>query len=185
MRHSEVLIVPVLMLADYYLTIVGAKLAQSGYRAHFKSASYELNPIWRGDVAKLRWFNPRHLLLAALLTALLLFAAEASDTLDPWFFPVMFGMVLGAFTPIITQHLGNILTFEFMRRNPNEVEGSVTFSMRYAIVASIAQGMTVLVVLALVAWLTQVPIAYGMLAGAGVLMLARFSWFARAKRGAR
>ncbi len=54
--------------------------------------------------------------------------------------------------------------------------------MRYAIVASLAHGFTVLALLAVVAVLTQELIIYGMLAGAGVLTLARFRWLRAAKR---
>src|SRR5512147_2377148 len=107
MRHPEVLLVTALLLADYYLTLWGAALAEQGYRRHFRNPSYELNPIGRGDVAQRRLFNPRHLALTAALTVLLIWASETGDALSPWFFPVMFGMVLGAFVPILCQHVGN------------------------------------------------------------------------------
>lgn len=180
MHHPEVLIVTALLLADYYLTIWGAALAEQGYRQHFKSASYELNPTWRGDVAKKRLFNPRHLLLTAVLTALLLWASETGDSLTPWFFPVMFGMVLGAFVPILCQHVGNIFMFDFLRRNPGDVEGAVTTTMRYAIMVSLAYSLPVLAPLAIAAAYTHDPLVIGMLVGAGVLTLARLSWLRRA-----
>ncbi|NJO35287.1 MAG: hypothetical protein HC869_21545 [Rhodospirillales bacterium] len=182
MRHPELFLAPALLLADYYLTLWGAQLAERGYRNHFKSASYELNPVWRDDVAKLKWFNWRHLLLAGIVTALLWWAGETDVLFDDWFFPLMFGMVLGALIPIICQHIANIYTFDFLRRNPNEITGEVTFSMRYAIVASLAHGVTVLVLLIVAAALTQAPVVYGMLLGASVLTLARFNWLRAAKR---
>lgn len=180
MHHPEVFIVTALMLADYYLTMWGAALAEQGYRQHFKTPSYELNPIWRGDVAKKRMFNPRHLVLAAVLTALLIWAGETGDALSPWFFPVMFGMVLGAFVPILCQHVGNIFMFDFLRRHPSEIEGAVTTTMRYAILVSLAYSLPVLAPIAIAAWYTRDPLVIGMLIGAGVLTLARFSWLRRA-----
>jgi hypothetical protein len=179
MRHPEIFLATALLLADYYLTLWRAKLAEHSYRHHFKSASYELNPVWRGDVAKLNWFNWWHLLLAGVVTALLWRAGETDVWFEDWFFPLMFGMMLGAFVPIIAQHLGNIFTFDFMRRNPDAVEGVVTFSMRYAVISAIAQGITVLALLVVVAALTRAPIVYGMLLGASVLMAARSSWLKR------
>jgi hypothetical protein len=176
MKHPEVFLVPAMMLADYYLTLWGATLSDGGYRDHFKSASYELNPIWRGDIGKLRRFNPRHLLLTAIATGLLIWAGESDVLFSDWFFPVMFGMVLGAFVPILAQHLGNVFLFDFMRRHPNEVEGVVTFSMRYAVISAIAQGFTVLALLVVIAVLTREPVVVGMLVGASVLMVARFNW---------
>src|SRR5215510_5364993 len=111
MRHPELFLVTALALGDYYLTLLGASLAEQTYRRHFKSENYELNPVWRRDVGRGALFNPRHLLLAAIATGILWWAGEAD--LTPWFFPVLFGMCLGAFVPIIAQHLGNIYMFDF------------------------------------------------------------------------
>lgn len=180
MRHPEIFIATAMLLADYYLTIWGAKLALRGYRDHFKSESYELNPVWRDDVAKFKLFNVRHLALAAVMTALLWWAGEMD--VEPWFFPLMFGMVLGAFIPVLCQHVGNIYIFDFMHRHPNEVEGVVTFTMRYSIMASLSQGVSILVLLIVIAALTREMIVFGMLFGAVVLTLARLRWLALAKK---
>src|SRR5262245_6019846 len=61
MLHPEVLLVPVLMVLDYYLTLYGAHLAEQSYRRHFKTEHYELNPIWQRAVARRRWINLWHL----------------------------------------------------------------------------------------------------------------------------
>jgi len=179
MRHPELFLVTALTLADYYLTLLGARMAEQGYRRHFKSESYELNPVWRSDVARVRWFNPRHLALAAVVTAILWWAGETD--FEPWFYPVLFGMCLGAFIPIIALHLGNIYMFDFLRRHPGEIDGAVTVSMRYSIAASLGQGFIVLALLAVVALLAPSPVVFGMLAGSSVLTVARFSWLARAR----
>jgi hypothetical protein len=179
MRHPELFAVTALTLADYYLTLLGAKMAEQDYRRHFKSESYELNPVWRGDVARVRWLNPRHLALAVVITAILWWAGETDFA--PWFYPLLFGMSLGAFVPIIAQHLGNICMFDFLRRHPGEISGAVTVSMRYAIVASLGQGLVVFALLAVVAALAPSPVVFGMLLGSSVLMAARLSWLARAK----
>ncbi len=180
MRHPEVLVLAVLPLADYYLTLWGAALAARGYGRHFKSQSYELNPLWRSDVARGRLFNPRHLLLALALVVVLGLAGELGDDLADWFFPTLFGMVLGAFAPIIAQHVGNIVMFGFLNRHPGEVVGEVTISMRYVILISLTQSLTVLAPLALAAIVSREPLVAGMLVGAGVLTLARLSWLRRA-----
>src|ERR1700752_3744988 len=76
MRHPGFLLLPLLMLSDYLLTIAGARLRLETYERHFRTEHYELNPIWQQAVAKLRWFNPRHLLLTIVLTAIILFCVE-------------------------------------------------------------------------------------------------------------
>jgi len=179
MRHPELFLVTALALGDYYLTLLGASLAEQTYRRHFKSESYELNPVWRRDVGRGALFNPRHLLLAAVITGILWWAGETD--LTPWFFPVLFGMCLGAFVPIIAQHLGNIYMFDFLRRHPGEISGEVTVSMRYAIVISLAQGLVVLAVLLVATVMAPSPFMFGLLAGSSVLTAARFSWLSRAR----
>ena len=47
MRHSEVFLVPLLMLLDYFLTVGGSKLAARKYSQHFKFEHYEMNPFGR------------------------------------------------------------------------------------------------------------------------------------------
>ena len=61
MRHPEVLLAPLLMVADYYLTLLGAHLAEHSYRRHFKTAHYELNPFWQSAMVRRQWINLRHL----------------------------------------------------------------------------------------------------------------------------
>src|SRR3954471_18182323 len=70
-RHPEFLLVPVLMISDYLLTIAGARLRADVYGRHFRTQHYELNPAWQSAVAKLRWFNPRHLLITFAFTVFL------------------------------------------------------------------------------------------------------------------
>ena len=66
------LAVPVLMLLDYLLTILGAKASVRVYRRHFVVPNYELNPLWQESVRKQRWLNPRHLAIVCFATGLLL-----------------------------------------------------------------------------------------------------------------
>jgi hypothetical protein len=42
MRHPEVLLAPLLMVFDYYLTLLGAYLPERAYRRHFKTAASSL-----------------------------------------------------------------------------------------------------------------------------------------------
>ena len=107
MNHPESLLVPVLMLSDYLLTVAGARLRATAYSDHFKTPSYELNPIWKEAIAKLRWFNWRHFALTVILGVLTIGVGESnalSNALAAFFFAcilAMLGVVNG-------RHLGNI-----------------------------------------------------------------------------
>lgn len=62
------ILIPVLMLSDYYLTLIGEKLRQqSESRRLVRLESYELNPLFRKDVARLRWLTGVILLLQQVL----------------------------------------------------------------------------------------------------------------------
>ena len=70
MKHPEIFLLPVFMLADYFLTIYSAVLLDRRYRDFFKINQYELNPLWQKAVASKTWFNPKHLGITALATDL-------------------------------------------------------------------------------------------------------------------
>ena len=53
-----VLVLPLFMLADYYLTLLGERQSKE-YREHYVLKEYEVNPLWQGDVKKQKWFNPK------------------------------------------------------------------------------------------------------------------------------
>src|SRR5215469_12277184 len=99
MNHPVILAVPVLMLLDYVLTILGAKAGVRVYRQHFQSPYYELNPLWQKSVEQLRWFNPRHFIIVCLVASLLVLLDRMpgfpSESLR-----LLVGMLLGAFGSI-------------------------------------------------------------------------------------
>ncbi len=128
MNHPEIIAVPVLMLADYTLTILGAKESAAVYRKHFVLGSYELNPLWRKSVDQIRWFNPRHFSLVCLVTALLIIVDQS--VLPEWPIELGLGMLFGAWGMLCGRHLTNLLIFRFLKRNPEQVSGQVNLSMQ-------------------------------------------------------
>lgn len=129
MKHPEIVAVPVLMLADYALTILGAKSSAAVYRKHFAMASYELNPLWRRSVDQIRWFNPRHLALVVLVTGMLI-VVDQRTSLSRHAIEISLGMLFGAFGSVCGRHLSNLMVFRYLNRCPNEISGQVRMSMR-------------------------------------------------------
>ena len=82
MRYPQILILPVLMLADYFLTVAGAILKDRGYSKHFRSRHYELNPVWQKQIAARKWFSPRHLLTTVITCGALTLIFEFGNTPD-------------------------------------------------------------------------------------------------------
>jgi hypothetical protein len=110
MNHPEVFIIPVMMLADHFLTVWGAILSEKKYRQHFKIEHYELNPLWQKNIASKKWFNPRHLIMVAIIT--LFCFLWSTGWKDPDMVAEgLFGFLTVLFGSIIGGHLANIFIF--------------------------------------------------------------------------
>jgi hypothetical protein len=175
MLFPEAVIVPVLMLADYFLTVAGATARDQGYDQHFKHEQYELNPRWQKDIARKRWFNPRHLLLTVLVSGALILVLERG--LVPRVFAAMFlGALLAVFGAIVGRHLNNLLLFNHLARRKGDVTGAVTMTHAFALSTSLYQTVMVFVPIALLAAVTQNPWLVGAIIGFGSMGLAHLMW---------
>jgi|GEM_PF-1071428 len=184
MRHPEVLLVPILLLSDYYLTLAGAKLAGERYHRHFRLDHYELNPVWQESIAKRRWFNPRHLLLVVLVSAVFFFMASDPEFPDE-LLSGLIGVYFGAHGTVIGKHLSNLLMFRRVKNRPEEIRGEVFMAHSLILAISQAQYISILVPLLLLAGMTRNPMVVGAACGAGLLIAVHGIWRARARRVAQ
>ena len=97
MNYPELLLLPILMFADYFLTVVGAVQKEKKYSNHFTVQNYELNPIWQQDIAQKKWLNLRHILFTVLITVLLIFLTEFFSISPPMTNLSYFGLSLSGF----------------------------------------------------------------------------------------
>ena len=179
MNHPELIAVPILMLADYALTILGAKTSAAVYRKHFTMPSYELNPLWRKSVDQIRWFNPRHIALVALVTVLLILVDQASALPDT--FELVLGMLFGTFGSVCGGHLTNLLLFRYLNRHPNEISGQVHLSLKLMLKISQFTYIGLIPVFTIVVALVPNHYTVGVLLGILALVFAHFMWGRRAK----
>jgi len=115
-------------ISDYLCTIASARLYQASAKAHIViEGSFELNPVFRADVDKLRWVSPRFVTLL-VVTSLLLTGNWFSSHRLPGFEPA-YPAVLGAFLlmecAIHMRHLRNLVSFCGMRRGA--VSGQIAY----------------------------------------------------------
>ena len=110
MKYPEILLLPLLMLADYFLTVTGRVLRDKKYAQHFKFPHYELNPIWQKDIDQIKWLNIRHLLTTLFFTTCLILLFE-TDICPDMFIRGSLGAVLVFYVVIVSNHLTNILIF--------------------------------------------------------------------------
>lgn len=117
-------------IGDYLLTFWGAALRQQGAQEHFltEPSTYELNPIFQGDVARRRLISPRFFIMLGVTTLwfvlarAMLFDIDQSDK-SPYDFAL--GVLMLMEVAVYHRHLGNIVRF-FYYKQPNVVKGQVT-----------------------------------------------------------
>lgn len=178
MDHPGLLLVPVFMLLDYYLTLTGQVLNKKVYAKHFKTESYELNPNWQADVRRERWLNPRHLALVVVMTALFGAFVYLLDWLgaDRRTVDMLLGLFLVLFGTIIGRHLNNITIFLILNRRPHLVSGEITLTQTLVLYLSVAQ--TFIVLVPFVTALVLAPSAFlaGGVLGIALIPLIHLRW---------
>jgi len=181
MRHPEVLLVPVLMVLDYYLTLFGLRLGEQAYLRHFKIPHYELNPLWQAAIVRRQWFNRWHACAVVVVGGMLVLLTEVLSV-ESTLLNLMLGYLLASYGVLLSQHLANVLTFSHLIRRPDEVAGEVRFAQTYVLALSIYQLLPVAAPLALVAIYAPSEFVFGALAGVLMMALMKTAWLARTRR---
>jgi hypothetical protein len=181
MSHPEILALPFLMLADYYLTLYGVALREKGWSQHFKTPHHELNPVWQKSIAEKRWFNPKHLFLTVVLSGVLIyllgFVADDED-----FSRVIVGGLFGIYGTVIGRHIQNLLMCWRMNRRPQEVSGQIIFTHEYALHMSMSQFVPVVIVAVVVAIASADAFAIGAAIGSAYVVFLHLNWMWRAAK---
>jgi hypothetical protein len=181
MRFPEAILLPVLMLADYLLTVAGATARERGYADHFKLEQYELNPTWQQDVARKRWFNPRHLLAMTLVSGIVTLVLEGG-LLPREMAAVLLGALLTVYGAIVGRHVNNLLLFHHVAHRKHDVTGAVTMTHAFALSSSLYQIVMVFVPVAILAAVTLNPWVIGAMMGFGSLAIAHLAWMKHPRR---
>ena len=168
-----------LMLADYYLTILGYYLSNKKYREFFAVEHYELNPELQKPIYQRKLFNPRHLLLV-FLTGFLLYLINFITTY------CYYQMVVGAFSVLFTvmlgRHMFNILTFLYVIKNSDLLSGQVTLSYRFSLKISQYLVLPSLLPMLLVCVIFPHPFVFGGILGIAILYFIHIIWLHKAKK---
>ena len=181
MRHPEVLLAPLLMVSDYYLTLIGAYLAEHSYRRHFKTAHYELNPFWQSAMVRRQWINLRHLAGVVLVGSLLVLLTDVLE-LDDVFVNALLGFVLTRYGLVLGRHLSNVLTFVHPARSPADVTGEIHLSHNFVLSLSIYQLLVAGIPIGLIAIFSPSDFVFGALVAVVALALVNTLWLARARK---
>lgn len=181
MKYPQILLLPLMMFADYFLTVLGAVQREKKYSKHFVVQHYELNPIWQKSIAAKKWFNPRHafsvIVLNAILIALLEFGGlEESSVIT------LLGVLLTLYAMILGRHINNLLVFRYVDCHPDEISGQVSFAHTLTLSISLYQTLIVLIPLILVATFSRSLFAIGGAIGVGMFCVISLRWRRKARR---
>ena len=127
----EILLLPILMIADYYLTILGAVLREKKYGDYFPVETYELNPGYREEIDDKKLFSARFIGQLALNFGILFLASFFLRDHLEFLYWIVLGFYLTLFAYINGLHLSNIANFLFIKSNSDEMKGEIRISHRY------------------------------------------------------
>ncbi|HSG31910.1 MAG TPA: hypothetical protein VLB82_10230 [Thermodesulfobacteriota bacterium] len=181
MNHPEILLLPIMMFADYFLTILGAIKIEQGYSKHFKTEHYELNPQWQQDVKEIKWFNIKHIIVTILVTIGLGYIFE-SFYLPYALIKMLIGCILVLYAMIIGRHITNLLIFSYVNRNPGHISGEVNMTHEFVLYLSLFQTVMVLVPIILIAIFSNSYFSYGGAIGITLFILVNYQWIRKANR---
>jgi hypothetical protein len=119
-------------LADYYLTIYGARLFRDNLGPHIQhEGSYELTPIFRKDVDNLRLFSPAFAwrLIYTMAMFPVIYWLSYSQLGIGWPYLFLAGGLFLRAVPILLRHMRNI-GLGLLAREPGSVQGSVMYTQR-------------------------------------------------------
>ncbi len=188
MDYLKILAVPLLMFADYYLTIIAAILSDRKYGRHIKSGHYELNPIWQTTVSRRRWFSLPHILLVTSITCAMLYwqrFVASNGALEAGLLQFLLGYLVILSLSVVSRHLSSILSFRYVEQNPESLSGEAKMSQELSLKMSQYQVLTVLLPLTPVAIVHPSPFIFGALTSQVFLLLMHFTWVSEQRRKSR
>jgi hypothetical protein len=177
MKYPLILIIPVLMLLDYFLTVAGMRQYQRQYGQHIRLEQYELNPLWQKSIEQNRWFNRRHLFIVLFITIIVVGLSNGTGAPDRDRF--LFGALVTIYLYIIGRHLSNILNFRYIAHNPQQLRGEVVISYRATLKSSQFQVLPALLPLLLAALVVNSYFLFGSVAGLLLFTAVHWIWLWR------
>ena len=181
MKYPEILLLPPMMFADYFLTVLGAVESEKTYARHFAREHYELNPLWQKSIRQKRWFNPRHIILVIAANSALIWLLEFGESPDG-IVQALLGALLVVFGTVIGRHVSNLLLFRYLAKHPDQISGRVTMSHPLVVSTAMYQTIVVLVPTVLIAIFSRSAFALGGVIGIALLLCIQLVWRPSAKR---
>jgi len=170
-----ILIIPLLMILDYYLTLWGALLRMCTFGKHIVIQSYELNPIFQRAINNFKIINMQHLVFVLIVTTLFLIINHLNG-LATSFGSALVGYFIITYATINARHCANIFTFWYACKHPESMSGIVMLNDKMSITMSMNTLMLSLFPVASIAIATFSSFAFGGTIGI-ILLIAQHAYW--------
>lgn len=163
---------------DYYMTLLGVWLARKELSKHHVAKDYELNPVFKKDISRLRLFNPKHLLILAglvfLFTIIYYMNAIVGNFKE---IELMQGIVFSVYAIILIRHIKNIISISMLNKFPNLVKGSIKVTVNYMLASSLIDGFGTTLIFVFVWFFNRNIFTLSFVIGGFLFMLAHLFWW--------
>ncbi len=160
MAHYEIFLLPLLMIADYYLTLIGASLYKQSYGNYFVLDNYELNPMWQSSVGKSEKFDFRHLFMSIVFTIVFM-SFDYYNIINEKILQVLLGYYIVLYSLINAGHLENIFIFKYTNTHPSLLKGKVFINYEMSVKRSQYRVLSLFIPLSIIAFYTKSYFAWG------------------------
>ena len=180
MKYPEVCLIPVLMLADYYLTILGAVLMAKQFSNYVVFEQYELNPRFQKAINNKKLINGKLFLCILMVTACAVYIAEISP------FPaelviLMLGYVLTIYSVIVGRHIANIFIYLYFLKRPDNIKGKIEYTHEASLFMSIYYNFIPLIALLVVYIYEKSLFVLGGILGIASMTISHFQFLKKRK----
>lgn len=160
MDHYEIFLLPLLMMADYYLTLAGATLYKQAYGNYFVLDSYELNPVWQESVNKPKKFDFGHAFMSIVFTVVFI-SIDYYHIINEKMLQGVLGYYIVLYSLINAKHLENISIFKFTNKHSGLLKGKVLINYEMSVKMSQYRMIFLFIPLSIIAFYSNSYFAWG------------------------
>lgn len=177
--HITILIFVILSFLDYFLTIKGFKSYKEKYSKFVKIESYELNPMFKKDIRKLK-YNFKHLFFVVFASVLVFGVYHLSQNnlygfkIRTFFF--LQGIIFSMLIYLNINHLGNIILFKMINNNPKLLSGKIKHSYLFSLKTNMIMALKFFIILFVIFIFNLNAFTFGFALGPLVLLIKLYFW---------
>ncbi len=181
MKYPIVIALPLLMLADYYLTLLGAVLKDKKYSKFVVIEDYELNPRFQEAIKQKKLINIKHFLFTFLLSLLMIGLTEFIN-MPREVIGFILGIFLIAYGMIVGGHITNILWFWYVIKKEDQIGGQIHYTYEASVFMTMFHYLMPLLLLIIICIYEKSLFVLGGICGVLLLVRAHFRFLKMMKK---